>query len=52
MKSEHSLKPKPKISVDLETLVYSNKHDLTFVLKNIIYKNFDRKGRLWHYNRQ
>lgn len=52
MKNEYSLKTRPKISVGLERLVYSNKHDPTFVLNNINHKNFDRKGRLWHYNVQ
>lgn len=44
MKSEYGLKAKPLISVGLERLVYSNKHDPTFVLNNINRKTFDRKG--------
>lgn len=52
MKSEYGLKTKPQISVGLERLVYSNKHNPTFVLNNINHKNFDKKGRLWHCNMQ
>lgn len=52
MKVEYSSKTKPQISVGFERLVYSNKHDPTFVLNNINHKTFDRKGTTWHYNMQ